>query len=216
MIYWADLVLRYSSPETKRNKSEETPLLHLPKVIFSNPLFLFWNPTCAQYITWTVSPSPFVYHLLGCPCGILILSPSPCLRDFQAYFTSHQSLSLMVCCSGAGSTHDILNVTIKEACKILVFPLAYTCAAASSSRSCNLSLRHGGGVETTSNKWTSYRHMSLQCYAAKERISPPSAGNCLMAHKLNKLLTRHLNRAGLKYSRAPEQNQPPYGDKFAF
>jgi len=57
----------------------------------------------------------------------------------------------MLCSSSAGSAHDILNVTIKEACKISVFPLAYTCANDSvtpSSKSCNVSFEKKKKLQT--------------------------------------------------------------------
>ncbi len=67
----------------------------------------------------------------------------------------------MLCSSSAGSTHDILNVTIKEACNISVFPLVYRCADDSltpSSKSCN-------GIfsveKKTSNTLTSYHHVFI-------------------------------------------------------
>lgn len=52
-----DLVVAYAGLEAQ-NKSEPSP----PSLL---PLPLFPAPTCAQYITWTVSPSAFVCHLLG-------------------------------------------------------------------------------------------------------------------------------------------------------
>lgn len=67
----------------------------------------------AQYITYTVSPSPFVYHPCESPCGIPISSLLTRTQDFQAYFTSCSLLRLMVCSRRAGSTHDISNVTVR-------------------------------------------------------------------------------------------------------
>lgn len=84
------------------------------------------------------------------------------LQYFQTYFTRDQLLSVMLCSSSAGSALDILNVTIKEACKILVFPLAYRCAdvtLAPSSKSCNVSFGEEE-KKKTSNTPTSYHHVS--------------------------------------------------------
>lgn len=150
VIYWTGLVLGYTSPEAQ-NKSGETLLSSppLPSFLLSH-ISLFFSSSlaapkfhmCPIYhidcITFSFCLSP-LWITMWNPHFI---PPLPRLQDFQMYciFTSHQLLSLMICSNiRAGSAHDILNVTIKEACKISAFPLAYRCSVASSCRSCNLS-----------------------------------------------------------------------------
>lgn len=113
---WSTKLIMFSDTQALKlsiNQKRVVPAIpiHLKSFFLSSP---------AQYITWTVSPSPFVYHPCESPCGIPISSLLTRTQDFQAYFTSCSLLRLMVCSRRAGSTHDISNVTVKEACTILL------------------------------------------------------------------------------------------------